>query len=267
MTARRSAGPGRCSVSTHSAISSALPTRGPQRRVHRGDERLGAHAVRGADRHQRSRQRSRIGRSSFMNAPLPHLTSSTRALLPSASFLLITDAEISGMLSIVRGDVAQRVELLVGGGDVGGLADEAAAHLAQGGAELVQGQRHAEPGNRLELVERAAGVPEPAARHLRHDDAAGGGQRRQHDRHLVADAAGAVLADLDAGNRGQVDPPCPSAPSRRSATPFPRRSCRAARWPSAAPTPGNPATIRRSRRRRRRRSRRGRGRRRRAWRG
>ena len=36
-----------------------------------------------------------------MNAPLPHFTSSTSALLPSASFLLITDAEISGMLSIV----------------------------------------------------------------------------------------------------------------------------------------------------------------------
>ena len=36
-----------------------------------------------------------------MNAPSPHLTSSTSALLPSASFLLMIEAEISGMLSTV----------------------------------------------------------------------------------------------------------------------------------------------------------------------
>jgi len=38
---------------------------------------------------------------SFMKAPSPLLTSSTRALLPSASFLLMIDAEISGILSTV----------------------------------------------------------------------------------------------------------------------------------------------------------------------
>ena len=36
-----------------------------------------------------------------MNAPLPHFTSSTSASLPSAIFLLITEAEMSGMLSMV----------------------------------------------------------------------------------------------------------------------------------------------------------------------
>ena len=36
-----------------------------------------------------------------MNAPRPHFTSSTSASLPSASFLLITEAEMSGTLSIV----------------------------------------------------------------------------------------------------------------------------------------------------------------------
>src|SRR6185436_2589708 len=44
------------------------------------------------------------------------------------------------------------------------------------------------------------------ARHLRHDDAARRRQRREHDRHLVADAARAVLADLHAGDVRQVHP-------------------------------------------------------------
>ena len=36
-----------------------------------------------------------------MNAPLPVLTSSTSPPIPSAIFLLMIDAEISGMLSTV----------------------------------------------------------------------------------------------------------------------------------------------------------------------
>ena len=39
--------------------------------------------------------------SPFMNAPLPVLTSSTMFFAPAASFLLITDAAIKGMLSTV----------------------------------------------------------------------------------------------------------------------------------------------------------------------
>ncbi len=41
---------------------------------------------------QGSRQRQRVVDGRFMNAPRPHFTSSTSASLPSASFLLITDA-------------------------------------------------------------------------------------------------------------------------------------------------------------------------------
>ena len=44
---------------------------------------------------------ARASASSFMNAPSPHLTSSTTTSLPSASFLLMTEAEMSGMLPIV----------------------------------------------------------------------------------------------------------------------------------------------------------------------
>ena len=44
---------------------------------------------------------ARASSRSFMNAPSPHLTSRTSALLPSASFLLMIDAEIRGMLGTV----------------------------------------------------------------------------------------------------------------------------------------------------------------------
>src|SRR2546422_6077600 len=47
----------------------------------------------------------------------------------------------------------------------------------------------------LELVEGAAGVAQPAARHHRHGHAARRHERREHQRHLVADAAGRVLVD------------------------------------------------------------------------
>jgi len=43
----------------------------------------------------------REARSVFMNAPLPVFTSRTSASIPSAIFLLIIEAEMSGMLSTV----------------------------------------------------------------------------------------------------------------------------------------------------------------------
>ena len=53
----------------------------------------------------------------------------------------------------------------------------------------------AEAGDRLELVERAAGVAEAAAAHHRERHAARGDERRRAERGLVADAAGRVLVD------------------------------------------------------------------------
>ena len=52
-----------------------------------------------------------------------------------------------------------------------------------------------QPGNRLELVERAAGVAESPTRELGHRRAARGHQRREDERDLVADAARGVLVD------------------------------------------------------------------------
>ena len=140
-----------------------------------------------------------------MNAPSPHFTSSTSALLPSASFLLMIDAEISGMLSTVAVTSRSAYSFLSAGASDGGLADDAVPTSRSACLNSSIVRSIAEAGNRFELVERAAGVAETAARHLRHDDAARRGDRREDDRDLVADAAGAVLADLDAGNVREVD--------------------------------------------------------------
>ena len=63
----------------------------------------------------------------------------------------------------------------------------------------------AEAGNGLELVERSAGVSEPATAHHRHRYAARGDERREADRDLVADAARRVLVDLRAGHRREIE--------------------------------------------------------------
>ena len=51
------------------------------------------------------------------------------------------------------------------------------------------------PGNALELVERAAGVPEPPTGDHRNVGTARRHQRSKHQADLVADAAGRVLVD------------------------------------------------------------------------
>ena len=103
------------------------------------------------------------------------------------------------------GHVAQRVQLLVGRRQVGRLSDKHATELPEHRKAL--GHRHVdpEPRNRLELVDRAAGVPERPAGALRHQRAARGDDGHDDERHLVADAARAVLADLHARQRRQVD--------------------------------------------------------------
>jgi hypothetical protein len=85
-------------------------------------------------------------------------------------------------------------------------------------------RRRVVAGDRVELVERAAGVAQPAPGDHRHRAAAGGDDRRQQQRDLVADAAGRVLVDDWAG-RGPRSAPRPSASSRRSARRARRRAC------------------------------------------
>ena len=114
------------------------------------------------------RASSRGSVSVFRNAPDPTLTSSTRASAPSASFLLITELAISGSDSTVRGDVAQRVDLAVGGRQVA-RGEDGRADVDQLLADRALMPISAvKPGDGLELVQRAAGVPESAAGGLRH---------------------------------------------------------------------------------------------------
>src|SRR4029450_5283541 len=61
--------------------------------------------------------------------------------------------------------------------------------------ELLLRELDAEAGDRLELVERPAGVAEPSAAHLPERHAAGGDERADDDRGLVAHASCRVPVD------------------------------------------------------------------------
>ena len=109
----------------------------------------------------------------FMKAPLPTLTSSTSA--PGAlGDLLAHDRggderdRLDG-----AGDVAQRVELLVGGGQPEPAA-QMTAPTSSSWRIIASLVRTLPAGDRLELVEGAAGVAEAAAGELRHRDAEDG---------------------------------------------------------------------------------------------
>ena len=96
----RSAGPFPFSVSMLSMTSLALPTSRPSGASIRVTiaSVLTPEALPIATSDWASRRESS---SVFMNAPPPVLTSRTSAPMPSAIFLLMIDAEISGMLSTV----------------------------------------------------------------------------------------------------------------------------------------------------------------------
>ena len=97
--------------------------------------------------------------------------------------------------------------------------------------------------DRLQLVERAARVAQPAAAHLGDPHAAGGQQRRQHQRRLVADPAGGVLVGHRPRPRHALARTQHRVQQRRASR---RRSCRAARPPSGTPPAGRRARRARS---------------------
>ena len=175
-----------------------------ERGIHPGHDRFGPDARRIADRHQRLRQPARV---------LERLHERAAARLDvedegadALGDLLAHDRRRDQRDALDRaGDVAQRVQPPVGRGDLGGLADQRAADGCHGRPEFLQRKRGAEAGNRFELVERAAGVAEAAARHHRHRGAARNRQRREDQRRLVADAAGAVLVDGNAELAVELD--------------------------------------------------------------
>ena len=105
-----------------------------------------------------------------------------------------------------RGHVAQPVEQLVGRDEVRGLPDDREPDLPHLLEELVLRELDPETGDRLELVERAAGVAETAAAHLPERNAARGDDRADRERRLVPHAARRVLVDdLASERRAEID--------------------------------------------------------------
>ena len=99
-TSIKSFGPRPLSTSTHSTTSSALPTARPSG----ASIAVTTASVRTPDAfpiETSDSARRRESASVFMNAPPPVFTSSTSASMPSAIFLLMIDALMSGMLSTV----------------------------------------------------------------------------------------------------------------------------------------------------------------------
>ena len=198
------------------ATSIALPAVSPSGVRHVGEQRDRVHAGVAARARPSSRPARGRASTSFMNAPVPTLTSSTSAPVPSAIFLLMIERRDQRDRLDGAGDVAQRVELLVGRGQpVAGRADHRADRLELR-EHLLVGQRRPPARDRLELVERAAGVAEPAPGQLGHGDAARRDQRRQRQRDLVADAAGRVLVGGRPGQRRRSPSAPPTRSSRRS---------------------------------------------------
>ncbi len=98
-----------------------------------------------------------------------------------------------------RRHVADGVEAPVGGRQIGRLADDRAAGFLHDAPEEREVGLGCVARNRIELVERAAGVAEAAAGDHRHEGAGSRQHRRQHQRHVVADPAGRMLVEDRAG--------------------------------------------------------------------
>ncbi len=184
------------------------------------------------------------------------LTSSTSACSPAASFLLRMLAVISGTLSTVA--VTSRIAYSRrSAGARSAEAPTMAQPASRSVASSVSRRRlHGVAGQRLQLVQRAAGVAQAAAADHRHHAAAGRDDGRQQQAHLVADATGGVLVEHRAvqAGVGASRAPCPNGSSPRSAPPSRRCPCRAAGWPwpCAATWPSLQLPLRRGPARRRR---------------
>ena len=118
--------------------------------------------------------------------------------MPSAIFLLMIDAQMSGMLSTVPVTSLSAYSFRSAGAisDVWPMSAHPIVDTAVFNSSRESRSRN--PGIDFELVERAARMAQTAARHHRHERAARGSERGEDERRLVADAAGAVLVDRDA---------------------------------------------------------------------
>ena len=147
---------------------------------------------------------SRACSSVDMNAPRPVFTSNTIALAPPAIFFDTIEAAISPTLAMVPVRSRRAYKRLVGGHEAFALGRDRAADALDLRAKRFRRERGAHAGDRLELVERAAGVAERAAREFRNRHAAGRDERHDDQRDAIADAAGGVLVDRRPVERDRV---------------------------------------------------------------
>ena len=187
-----------------------------------------------------ARASSRARSSAGINAPEPNLTSMTSASRPAASFLDRIEPTISGIDSTVP--VASRIAYSRRSAGARRAVwptiaqpTRATAARRRSGSSVDVVAR-----DRLELVERAARVPEPAPGDHRHGRAARGDDRREQQAHLVAHAAGRVLVEHRAGQAGldqsSTSPERVIAPvsATRSAAVIPRQKIAIASAPTCA---------------------------------
>ena len=134
-----------------------------ERLVHIGDDCAGLEAGAVGDCDQAFGQFARI-RLLAMKAPEPILTSSTSALEPGGELLRQDRGGDQRHRFDRRRHIADRIEPLVGGRQIGGLADDGAAASLHALRNSALSGCDGIAGDRIELVERAAGMAEAAAR-------------------------------------------------------------------------------------------------------
>jgi len=117
----------------------------------------------------------------FMNPPRPHLTSMTRPEIPSANFLERIDAVMSGTLSTVAVTSRRGVEFFVRRAT--SLVWPIMPTPTFSRASRNSGFRKvgSEAGNGGEFIQGAAGVPEAASGHHRHDHPARRRERGENE--------------------------------------------------------------------------------------
>ena len=186
--------------------SSALPTQRPRGwSIAVTSQRTGR--PQGSASAAMSSAASRALATSGKNAPLPAFTSSTMAPAPPASFLLMIEAAMrpaEGTVPVASRSASRRSSpgVRLAAWETTAIPD--VPHLAH---EAVQRKIGLESGDRLQLVDRAAGVGLPAAAHRGDPHPQRRRQRRGHEGRRVAHAAGGV-----------------HVAGRRRATPSSRRS-------------------------------------------
>ncbi len=165
-----------------------------QRFVHVGQNGRRRHAGAVADLDDAVRQLHRfiVGRHEGAAADLDVHDQRVQA---SRQFLRQDGAGNHGDRFHGRGHVAHAVEDLVRRRQRGSLADDGHADFLDHFTEQFIARHRGVARDGVELVERAAGVPQAAARDHRYEAAAGSDHRTEQQRHYVAHAAGGMLVE------------------------------------------------------------------------